>query len=223
MHTGFLSLLHAMRPAWAVRGGPATPTTPATPSQWPARCGSLLTLRPSQPEDAALLDGLLNGGLLDGGLAAGSLSPAARRNRFHGSVGRLSPQRLAWLAGADQRSHAAFLVTQGAAGSEQAVAEGRWICSDGQPQAEFALCVADAWQGCGVGRRLLAMLVHTARQRGLHSLVGDVLQANLAMQALAASLQFNCDHHPDGQGLLRATLVLRQPQRRLLPATTWLH
>jgi len=213
MRTGLLTLLHAMRPAWSVRGAPAAPTAAPTASQWHAPCGTLLTLRPSRPDDAALL-----GGLLDGGL-----SPAARRNRFHGSVGRLSAARLAWLAGTDFSRHAAFIVTHGAAGTEQAVAEGRWVCTGGQPEAEFALSVADAWQGLGVGRRLLAALVDTARRRGLHTLVGDVLQANQAMQALAGSLQFACDDHPDDAGLVRATLALRQPAGGLLSRNAWLH
>ena len=116
---------------------------------WTSACGTQLKLRAVRPDDAALL-----GELFDDGL-----SRAARYSRFHGAVGRLSAARLAWMADADFKHHVAFIVTRCEDGLEHAVAAGRWVRTAVAPGAEFALSVADAWQGCGIGRRLLSALV----------------------------------------------------------------
>ncbi|MDH4393784.1 MAG: GNAT family N-acetyltransferase [Aquabacterium sp.] len=163
-----------------------------------------------RPQDASLLGELFEHGL----------SPAARRQRFHAAVRCLSPVQLAWLANADFRCHAAFIVTRQAGGLEHAVAEGCWVRSGGTADAEFAMSVADAWQHQGIGQHLLHTLVCTARAQGIGSLQGDVLAGNLAMQALAGSQQFDCKPHPDDDHLLRATLALA-PQPVLSAA--WFH
>lgn len=178
----------------------ALPQTPACqrPVRWTTACGTELTLRPVHPEDAALLGELFEEGL----------SRDARYSRFHGAVGRLSATRLAWMADADFQRHAAFIVTRPVDGLEQAVAEGRWVRTAVNPGAEFALCVADAWQGRGIGRQLLRALVQAGREQGLPCLQGDVMPSNGAMQAVARSLGFDCAPHPEEAGLVRAACSL---------------
>jgi acetyltransferase len=179
---------------------------------WVTDCATTLRLRPVRPQDASLLGELFEDGL----------SPASRRLRFHTAVRSLSPLQLNWLASPDFRSHAAFIVTHQAGGLEHAVAEARWVRSGSTSGAEFALSVADAWQHQGIGRRLMRALIGSARAQGLQGLVGDVLPANRAMQALAHGLNFDCLPHPDDEALLCATLPLgRQPQA-LLPVG-WFH
>ena len=171
---------------------------------WTSACGTQLKLRAVRPDDAALL-----GELFDDGL-----SRAARYSRFHGAVGRLSAARLAWMADADFKHHVAFIVTRCEDGLEHAVAEGRWVRTAVAPGAEFALSVADAWHGCGIGRRLLSALVQAAREQGLPCLLGDVLPGNRAMQALARAHGFECAPHPDDAELMRAELRLTSRVKR---------
>ena len=189
------------------RPAPERPA-PERQTRWTPARGTPLTLRPVRPDDAALLGDLFELGL----------SRAARYSRFHGAVGRLSAQRLAWLANADFKHHAAFIVTRWENGLEQAVAEGRWVRTATSPSAEFALSVADAWQGCGIGQRLLAALVQTGREQDLRCLTGDVLQSNQAMQALARAQGFECGAHPPEPELMSAELRLSSLPRR--PAKT---
>jgi acetyltransferase len=212
MFSGLLSLLTPRR---AVVSSPALPFVDSARLQltWSTAEGTELQLRRVHAEDASLL-----GELLDAQLSARS-----RYCRFHGAVGRLSAQRLDWLANADFQRHAAYVVTQHEGRQEHAVAEGRWVRSGSGGSAEFAMCVADGWQRQGIGRRLLCALVMAARQRQVDTLVGDVLPGNLAMQALASSQHFNCGLGPEGDGALRMTLNLDQPATPQRAARPWLH
>jgi acetyltransferase len=200
---GLFGLTQALAPlatSWPAQFPPREHST-----SWTSACGTHLKLRAVRPDDAALLGELFEDGL----------SRAARYSRFHGAVGRLSAARLAWMADADFKHHVAFIVTRREGGLEHAVAEGRWVRTAVAPGAEFALSVADAWQGCGIGRRLLAALVHAGREQGLPCLLGDVLPGNQAMQALARAHGFECAPHPDDAGLMRAELRLTaRVQRR---------
>jgi acetyltransferase len=56
--------------------------------------------------------------------------------------------------------------------------------------AEFALTVADAWQGKGLGYALLERLCDAARAAGYQALVGEILEANQQMLELAAHFGF---------------------------------
>jgi acetyltransferase len=222
MHTrlfGLFGLTNAFtRSARALPGGVSKAAPSRRTVTWTTACGTELTLRPVRPEDAALLGELFEDGL----------SRAARYSRFHGAVGRLSASRLAWMADADFQRHAAFIVTRWEDGLEHAVAEGRWVRTAVTPGAEFALAVADAWQGRGIGRQLLAALVQAGREQGLPCLLGDVLPGNQAMQSLARSQRFGCATHPEDAALMRAELSLA-PQRPTAfasfttAATAWLH
>jgi GNAT superfamily N-acetyltransferase len=193
----------------ATRARPAQPPAHQRHTRWTSARGTPLTLRPVRTDDAALL----------GEFFEQQLSRATRYSRFHGAVGRLSAARLAWMAGADFKHHVAFIVTRWEDGLEHAVAEGRWVRTAVNPGAEFAMSVADAWQGCGIGQRLLTALVQTGREQGLPCLMGDVLPGNKAMQSLARSQGFECGAHPDEPELMRAELRLTSPTRR--PAHTF--
>jgi acetyltransferase len=50
---------------------------------------------------------------------------------------------------------------------------------------EFAIAIADGWQGCGIGRVLLDRLGHQAAAAGMQRMVADTLVANSAMIGLA--------------------------------------
>lgn len=189
-------------PAW-----PAWPHSAQAQTRWSSVDGTELTLRAVRSDDAALL----------GELFDVQLSRAARYSRFHGAVGRLSAARLAWMADADFKHHVAFVVTCWKDGLEHAVAEGRWVRTGVNPGAEFALSVADAWQGHGIGQRLLAALLQTGRDAGLSCLLGDMLASNQAMQALARSQGLECGPHPDDAELVRTELSFTaraKPTRR---------
>ena len=56
--------------------------------------------------------------------------------------------------------------------------------------AEFAVQVAGAWQGKGLGARLMAKLIAYLRSRGTGALIGYCLRENTYMVALAKAEGF---------------------------------
>jgi GNAT superfamily N-acetyltransferase len=50
--------------------------------------------------------------------------------------------------------------------------------SDAAGEADFAMLIADEWQGCGIGRRLLSHLRKCATRRGIRRLSGEVVADN---------------------------------------------
>jgi acetyltransferase len=70
------------------------------------------------------------------------------------------------------------------------VAVGRYAPNPDGKTAEFALTVADAWQGKGLGRALLERLCEAARAAGYEALYGHILADNRDMLDLAARLGF---------------------------------
>ncbi|MCE4536506.1 GNAT family N-acetyltransferase [Pelomonas sp. P7] len=169
----------------------------ATGERWTLAGGHVLHLRPLAPGDAAAEQVFFNGLSLD-----------SRVLRFHFGLRELSPSLLKLLTEVDQRLHRAWvLVLPGPEGA--IVADARFVADPARTgAAEFALAVADAWQGRGLGRRLMAHLITEARRQGLRELSGDVLADNRRMLALLRDLGVRLLGHPDGPQLIRAEMTL---------------
>jgi acetyltransferase len=93
-------------------------------------------------------------------------------------------------------------------GGETLIGVARYVRDRDNQAAEFALVVADSWQGRGIGRRLLAKLIEAARRRGVQRLYGDILAINRPMLELARKLGFELGRHEDPT-ITRAVLDLR--------------
>ena len=118
----------------------------------------------------------------------GRLSPESRRRRFHGPKPRLSARELTYLTDVDHVSHTA-LVAVDAAG--RMIGEARYATAEpGGRTADFAVTVADEWQGRGVGARLAGQLVQAARANGMLRLTALTLWENDAAIALLRRLGF---------------------------------
>ena len=93
-------------------------------------------------------------------------------------------------------------------GGETLIGVARYVRDKNDESAEFALVVADSWQGRGIGRQLLAKLIDAARRRGVKHLYGEILAINRPMLELARKLGFVLDRHEDPT-ITRALLDLR--------------
>jgi acetyltransferase len=133
-----------------------------------------LAIRALASQDAARVQDFVRG-----------LSAQSRRERYFSAINELTPGQLERTLAPDV-SLAAF-----AGAHVVGIAE----CSGG----EFALVVADAWQGCGIGRELMRRRLEHARRHGVPMLRGIVRRGNRAMLRLARSLGFRAarDADPD--------------------------
>jgi acetyltransferase len=118
----------------------------------------------------------------------GRLSDESRRRRFLGPKPRLSARELTYLTEVDHVSHTA-LVAVDASGA--LIGEARYATSQpGDRIADFAVTVADEWQGRGVGTRLAARLIEAARSNGMTRLTALTLWDNGAAISLLQRLGF---------------------------------
>lgn len=71
----------------------------------------------------------------------------------------------------------------------------------GATSADIAFLVADAWQGRGIAQLLLALLIETARELELRTLVADLLARNRAMLAVFERCGEQLELRDDGDSL----------------------
>jgi GNAT superfamily N-acetyltransferase len=132
-----------------------------------------------------------------------ALSPTSRQRRFHIGLRELPREWLQRLTRPDGRHELALLATVAPGGHELCVGEARYVLSDGvAPGREFALAVADGWQGQGLGRSLMRSLGCHAARAGVERLVGEVLRDNLPMLELARSMNYSVKRHPQDARLV---------------------
>ena len=143
----------------------------------------------------------------------GALSLTSRYRRFHFGLRELSAEQSRAMTEIDQHHHVAF-VARPAEGAP-IVADARYVRRADSADAEFAITVADAWQGAGLGRALLLHLAEHARAHGVRRLFGDVLWGNAAMIALARQLGAKLSRLPGDATVVRAEISVEDA---LIPA-----
>jgi acetyltransferase len=174
----------------------ALAATAAATERWMLAGGREVGLRPVAAADAAAEQAFFS-----------ALSLDSRHKRFHVGLRELSPMLLKLLTEVDQRQHVAWVVEAREPG-HPVIADARYVHEVQRPErAEFALAVADDWQGRGLGRRLIAHLAGHARRHGVRHLYGDILADNRRMLALMREFGAQLQAHPDGPQLVRAVLT----------------
>jgi acyl-CoA synthetase (NDP forming)/GNAT superfamily N-acetyltransferase len=137
--------------------------------------GGIVRIRPVAASDAPALATLYS-----------RSSPSSLRMRFFAVPGpRAIADEVARLCRPPDADHAALLAEQ--AGTVLGVASYERMPADAR-RAEFAVFVAEAHHGRGIGTLLLEHLAPLARQHGLTELVGEVMPGNAAMLRVASDL-----------------------------------
>ena len=154
-----------------------------------------MTLRPLRPDDADIEFEFVSG-----------LSPATRQNRLLGGARAITREYIEELIRVDFSRDMALAATVMIGDRETLIGVARYVRDKDAAAAEFAIVVADAWQGRGIGRRLMDELIDTARSHGLTRLYGDILALNQPMLKLLRKLGFSVERNPDDATLTRATL-----------------
>ena len=142
-----------------------------------------------------------------------ALSAASRQRRFHVGLRELPLSLLRAMTEVDHDAHVA-VVAEAIGDDDEAsiVADARYVRGPtpdlAADEAEFAIAVADAWQGVGLGRALMRHLSRHAARHGVQRLVGDVLPGNQAMFAITDALGGRLAVSSNGPGVIRARFDL---------------
>jgi acetyltransferase len=141
-----------------------------------------------------------------------ALSDRSRLLRYFRPLRELPAQMLRQLAEADGQCNAVFVALARDTAGSRIVGLAQYALEDDRG-CEFALVVADGWQGCGLGRRLLQTLLDAALRAGVTRMHGDVLRENRAMLGLARALGFTVGTSPLDTSALRVTRTLESAAR----------
>lgn len=157
--------------------------------------GEEILIRPIRPEDAESEQQFV-----------GRLSERSKAFRFMGTLNELTPAMLARFTQIDYEREMAFVALRESNGNEQ-IGVSRYVTNSDGTSCEFALVVADEWQGKGVGSRLMKALFRAARQQNLSTMMGEVDERNRAMLRLTEALGFVPKSFP-GSGVVQVTKEL---------------
>ncbi|MDR6215646.1 bifunctional acetate--CoA ligase family protein/GNAT family N-acetyltransferase [Paracidovorax wautersii] len=162
---------------------------------WPMRGGGEYLVRPVRPDDAHMLQRLVR-----------ELSPESRYFRFISQIAELPASMLARFTLIDYDREMALVAvhrerTVGPDGetreTDRIVGVSRYVTNPDQTSCEFALVVADDFNGRGMGSRLMMSIMDVARDRGLTEIDGLVLAANPSMLKLMRRLGFEVKAYPE--------------------------
>ena len=137
-----------------------------------------------------------------------SLSRESVYQRMLSGGTKVTREWIAYMTQIDYLRHMAFAITTVSEGTEKFVGVGRYVVDAQGRSADVALVIADAWQGIGLGRRLLEILPDHARAAGVGEMAGLVLATNVRMLRLARSLGCAVSPEPGDATLLRISKAL---------------
>jgi len=156
--------------------------------------GRSYTIRAIRPEDADLLQRFVR-----------EMSEESRYFRFVSSIQELTPRMLVRYTQVDYDRELALVAVVGAdegpagagepggdqaGGQERIVGVVRYLLNPDGDTCEFAIAIADDWQGKRLGSTLMRAIVDAARAKGLRRIEGYVLANNTRMLALMGRIGF---------------------------------
>lgn len=153
--------------------------------------GQRVVIRPVLPQDEGLTADFF-----------GNLPAPARYDRFMTPMRHLPPDLIKRFTNIDYAHHLALVAELFEDDRETVVAEARYVRGSDPSVAEFAVSVADQWQGQGLASRLLGTLLCRASTAGVQLMVGETLATNEKMIHLARKAGFTVKHSPDVRGVM---------------------
>ncbi len=166
-------------------------------SEWQLPDGTNITIRPIRPEDADLEKTFVHG-----------LSDEAKYFRFMETIQEITPAMLVRFTQIDYDREMALIAVTHVARQEVELGVARYATNPDGLTCEFALVVADQWQGKGVAHKLMTSLMDVARDHGLERMEGEVLRANQPMLKLMTRLGFEIKTSEDDESVKRVSKAL---------------
>ncbi|MGB8077953.1 MAG: GNAT family N-acetyltransferase, partial [Gallionella sp.] len=166
-------------------------------SQWQLADGTDITIRPIRPEDAELVQAFVRG-----------LSEESRYFRFMSSMQELTENMLVRFTQIDYSREMALIAVTSVQDREIELGVARYATNPDGDTCEFALVVADSFQGKGLGQKLMGVLMEAARAKGLSAIEGEVLSNNHNMLKLMMRLGFAIKTSEDDQSVMKVSRAL---------------
>ncbi len=160
--------------------------------------GTEILIRPIRPEDADIEQQFVR-----------RLSPETKYFRFMNALQELSQELLVRLTQIDYFNEMALIAVRPNDDGEEQIGVVRYATNLDQTSCEFALVVADAWQGYGIAYQLMQRLMEVARDRGLERMEGQVLSSNTRMLNLMRSLHFTIQRDPEDSTIKQVAIALQ--------------
>lgn len=170
----------------AVHPYPAVLEAPAT-----LQDGSVVTIRPIRPEDAAMETSFIT-----------QLSDESRYLRFLSMVRHVTPEMVARFTQIDYDREMALIGVRREGQGESIIGVARYVRDANPKSAEFAIVVADSAQRLGLARELMGRLMAHAKGAGVTRLRGLVLATNHPMLEFMSRLGFSAGPAPEDNGLV---------------------
>lgn len=179
-----------------------TPVPEELAESWQVIHGYSISVRPLRPTDLDIESAFVQG-----------LSRESRYNRLLGGAINISRAYIEQLITIDYSRDMALAAVVMTESAEVLIGVARYVKDQGEEhnpdRCEFAIVIADAWQGRGIGRLLMGKLISVARSRGIREMFGEILATNHGMLMMVQSLGFRLGRHPDDGTVVHAILDLQ--------------
>ena len=167
---------------------------------WQVIHGFSISVRPLRRADLDIESAFVEG-----------LSRETRYNRLLGGAINISRAYIEQLTTIDYSRDMALAAVVMTPHAEVLIGVARYVMEASVPApapCEFAIVIADAWQGRDIGRHLMLKLIDVAQARGVPQLFGEILATNHGMLALVKKLGFRTERHAGDATVVRAILDL---------------
>ena len=162
---------------------------------WALPNGTDVLLRPIRPEDEPLEHEMLT-----------SLSEKTLRERFFQVIRHIPHEMHVRMCNIDYEREIAIVAEIREDGRKRMIGIGRLIIESDLKKAEFAVVVHDAFQGKGLGYKLVDMVIGIGHEKGVEEIYGYVLSENTKMLNMCSRL--GCVMHPLEEGITKVLLKL---------------
>jgi acetyltransferase len=164
---------------------------------WMMRDGTPVLLRPMKPEDEQMVLDFL-----------GKCSEETIFFRYFSLIKKWTHERLIRFTQNDYDREIGLMTIGRPPGPEVMLGVCRLVMDANRETAEFAIIVADQWQGKGLGPKLMEEVIAIARERGVKLLWGEVLATNQPMLEMVKHLGFSLIRQIES-GTFRAEMQLQ--------------
>lgn len=134
-----------------------------------------------------------------------ALSEQSRYYRLMECVQEPPAKLVEQLVCVDGRRSMAFVAVIGERDAERFIGVARYAADDSSGACEFAVAVADDWQGRGVGTTLMRLLFGHAKTAGFKRMYGTILADNARMSQLSRWLGMQMRRDPNDPRMLVAS------------------